>query len=64
MFHGGLWGGWQYSVASQQPNASTLRFGFGGHQEARGSSVTKNHFFIDSIFVFVLRTNFQNLVFV
>ena len=49
MFHGGLWGGWQYSVASQQPNASTLRFGFGGHQEARGSSVTKNHFFIEGV---------------
>ena len=43
MFHGGLWGGWQYQVAAQTPSA--LQFGYGGYQEARGSGISqgKNH---------------------
>ena len=31
MFHGALWGGWQYMVASQA-NDSSLTFGYGGYQ--------------------------------
>ena len=31
MFHGGLWGGWQYMVASRT-NDTTLAFGYGGYQ--------------------------------
>ena len=38
MFHGGLWGGWQYQVAAQ-PAEDTLAFGYGGYQEARGSGI-------------------------
>ena len=49
MFHGDLWGGWQYQVASQLPNASQLLFGYGGYQEARGSSITSNHYYIEGL---------------
>ena len=50
MFHGGLWGGWQFSVASHQPNTSELLFGYGGFQEARGSGVKKGqHYFIENV---------------
>ena len=43
MFHGGLWGGWQFQVTAQTPSA--LQFGYGGYQEARGSGISqgKNH---------------------
>jgi hypothetical protein len=48
MFHGGLWGGWQYSVSSQ-PTSDTIAFGYGGYQEARGSGIKDNHFFIENV---------------
>ena len=46
MFHGGLWGGWTYSVAAQTDSA--LEFGYGGYQEARGSGINKNHYYIEN----------------
>ena len=48
MFHGGLWGGWQYQVTAQTPTA--LQFGYGGYQEARGSGISqgKNHYYVES----------------
>ena len=49
MFHGNLWGGWQYQVASQQANTSSLLFGYGGWQEARGSSISSNHYFVENL---------------
>jgi hypothetical protein len=39
MFHGGLWGGWQFQVRGQDAAAGTLAFGYGGYQEARGSGI-------------------------
>jgi hypothetical protein len=47
MFHGGLWGGWQFQVAGSDENA--LYFGYGGYQEARGSNIGNNHFFVENI---------------
>lgn len=47
MFHGGLWGGWQFQVSSADEGA--LYFGYGGYQEARGSGVSNNHFYIENI---------------
>jgi hypothetical protein len=49
MFHSGLWGGWQFQVSQQQTNASTLHFGYGGYQEARGSSVSSQHYFVENV---------------
>jgi hypothetical protein len=50
MFHGSLWGGWQFQVASQQANASTFKFGYGGYQEARGSGIKAGqHYFIENV---------------
>ena len=46
MFHGGLWGGWTYSVAAQTDSA--LEFGYGGYQEARGSGINKNHYYVEN----------------
>jgi len=49
MFHGGLWGGWQFQVAGQYPNTSSLQFGYGGYQEARGSGIKHNHYYVDGL---------------
>ena len=52
MFHGALWGWWTFNVASieQSPAAPQVNFGYGGHQEARGWSVTdKSAFYIENI---------------
>jgi hypothetical protein len=46
MFHGGLWGGWTYAVAGQ--TATAFEFGYGGFQEARGSSISKNHYYVEN----------------
>ena len=68
MFHGGLWGGWQYAVAGQTDSA--LEFGYGepqttaapptaslssatvpragGYQEARGSTISRNHYYVEN----------------
>ena len=45
MLHGALWGSWGFSIASVDPAASALTFGYGGYQEARGWSVTAESFF-------------------
>jgi hypothetical protein len=41
MFHGSLWGGWQYQVAGVAQKfpdgGQALAFGYGGYQEARGA---------------------------
>ena len=50
MFHGALWGGWQFQVASQQVNTSQLQFGYGGWQEGRGSDIKAGqHYFIENV---------------
>ena len=47
MFHSGLWGGWQYKLTDFVNN--TLEFGYGGYQEARGSGVKSNDFYVENI---------------
>ena len=51
MFHGGLWGGWQFQMngknsfvsgnagngTASDGSSATIGFGYGGYQEARGS---------------------------
>ena len=47
MFHSGLWGGWQFQISGADEGA--LYFGYGGYQEARGSSISDNHFYVENI---------------
>ena len=47
-FHGGLWGGWQYQVAAQDAANQALLFSHGGYQEARGSGINSNHFYVEN----------------
>ena len=50
MFHGSLWGGWQYSVSGQDEKSGSLTFGYGGFQEARGASIHPGtHFFVENL---------------
>jgi hypothetical protein len=49
MFHGGLWGGWQYQVASQDAANGALMFSHGGYQEARGSGINSQHYFVENV---------------
>jgi hypothetical protein len=49
MFHGGLWGGWQYQVASQDAANGALMFSHGGYQEARGSGINRQHYFVENV---------------
>ena len=52
MFHGSLWGGWQYQVAgvAREPDgAQALAFGYGGYQEARGAGINSNHFYLENV---------------
>eukprot|EP01043_Picozoa_sp_COSAG02_P042302 COSAG02_NODE_3586_length_6523_cov_2.494630_5_plen_594_part_01 len=52
MFHGALWGWWAFNIASieQSDAAPQVNFGYGGHQEARGWSVTdKSAFYVENI---------------
>jgi hypothetical protein len=51
MFHSGLWGGWTYQVESQHADSSNGAFAFshGGYQEARGSGIESNHYFVENI---------------
>ena len=51
MFHSGLWGGWAYQVESQHPDSSNgaLAFSHGGYQEARGSGIKSNNYFVENI---------------
>jgi len=49
MFHGDLWGGWQYSVTSQDDDGY-IEFGYGGFQEARGSGINRGqHYYIENV---------------
>eukprot|EP00729_Bicosta_minor_P002862 gene2862-15982_t len=52
MFHSGLWGGWTYQIESQtidQHGNGALTFSHGGYQEARGSGIKSNHYFVENI---------------
>lgn len=49
MYHSGLWGGWQYQVSGVQQESATVQFGYGGYQEARGSRINSNHFYIENL---------------
>ena len=52
MFHGGLWGGWQYQVTGVKGGADgsvEVNLGYGGHQEGRGSSIKSNHFYVENV---------------
>jgi hypothetical protein len=49
MFHSGLWGGWQYKLTDFDATSHTIEFGYGGYQEARGSGVKSNHFYVENI---------------
>ena len=48
MFHSRLWGGWQFQVASQDTKQNSIVFGYGGYQEARGSDMKNNHYYIEN----------------
>ena len=49
MFHAYLWGGWQYSVTSQDDDGH-IGFGYGGFQEARGSAIIPGqHYYIENV---------------
>ena len=50
MFHGALWGWWAFNIASISQASKQINFGYGGHQEARGWSVTgKSNFYVEGI---------------
>ena len=51
MFHSGLWGGWSYQISHQDAATQSLLFSHGGYQEARGSGVSHNHYYIENVFV-------------
>ena len=45
-------GGWQYQVAAvarKFAHGCALAFGYGGYQEARGSGISANHFYLDNV---------------
>jgi len=50
MLHTGLWGGWQYQMKAADLSNHTFFFGYGGYQEARGSSIRNNHFYVENVF--------------
>ncbi len=54
MFHGRLWGGWQFQVkALERPHKgpSLLTFEYGGFQEGRGASVSQSsRFYVENVF--------------
>ena len=49
MFHSGLWGGWSYQVSKQDTRSQSLLFSHGGYQEARGSGIGHNHYYLENI---------------
>jgi hypothetical protein len=49
MFHGALWGGWSYQLSRQDLPTRSLLFSHGGYQEARGSGITDNHYFVENL---------------
>lgn len=51
MFHGMLWGGWQFVVGGVAPGGSSanLTFSYGGYQEARGGPINGGtHWYIEN----------------
>lgn len=48
-FHGGRWGDWAFSVAAVDGPSSTIHFGTGGWQEARGWNAG-SEFYVENIF--------------
>ena len=50
MFHSGLWGNWMYTIDEVNKGNSTVMFGRGGWQEARGSGIRSNHFYVENVF--------------
>jgi hypothetical protein len=48
MFHGGLWGGWTFQVATQDVQTQSLLFSHGGYQEARGAGGGK-HYYVENV---------------
>ena len=45
-------GGWQYQVAAvarKFAHGCALAFGYGGYQEARGSGISANHFYLENV---------------
>ena len=49
MFHSGLWGGWSYQVSRQDTSSQSLLFSHGGYQEARGSGIGSNHYYLENV---------------
>ena len=49
MFHGMLWGGWQFQVVDQDHENRSLMFSHGGYQESRGGSISNNHFYVENV---------------
>ena len=47
MFHGLLWGGWQFQVAGF--DGKTFQLGYGGYQEARGGGFGGNHYYVENV---------------
>ena len=39
----------RFQVAGQFENTSSLQFGYGGYQEARGSGISSNHYYVDGV---------------
>jgi len=52
MFHGGLWGGWQFALDRVEVSGSETQIyhAYGGWQEGRGSKISNNHFYVENIF--------------
>lgn len=50
MFHSGLWGNWMYEMENLYASNSTIMFARGGWQEARGSGIRNNHYYVENIF--------------
>jgi hypothetical protein len=49
-FHKSYWGSWMFEVVKHSPSTSTLSFGRGGFQEARGSCGKGGHdYYIDNV---------------
>jgi hypothetical protein len=49
MFHTSLWGGWQYQLAAFNGSSQAFELSYGGYQEARGSHIRTNHFYVENV---------------
>ena len=50
MLHGHLWGGWQYQMSGANLHNASFFLGYGGYQEARGSHIGTNKFYVENVF--------------